>query len=73
MLLCGRTLKLRKKKKERKKLQATAMENKHFKASCYKNESQRFTEVVLKLLALAKERSLKYNIYTLYTDRMHFA
>lgn len=57
MLLCGRTLKLRKKKKERKRLQATAMENKHFKASCYKNEGQRFTEVVLKLLVLAKEEA----------------
>lgn len=31
------------------------MEKKHLKASCYKNESQRFTEVVLKLLVLAKE------------------
>lgn len=50
------------------------MEKKHFKASCYRNERQRFTEVVLKLLALAKkEVSLKYNIYTLHTDRMRFA
>lgn len=72
MLLCGRTLNLREEK--RKGLRATAMEKKHLKASCYRNKSQRFTDVVLKLLALAKkEVSLKYNIYTLYTDRMRFA
>lgn len=50
------------------------MEKKHYKASGYRNESQRFAEVVLKLLALAKkEVSLKYHIYTLYADRTHFA